>query len=186
MTASPGTISRLLINWREGDQNALNELMPLVYQELHRLARNYVRRQGRGQTLQTTELINESYLRLADHKDMRWQNRSHFYAVAAQAMRRILIDRARAHFADKRGGHAVKVSLDEGATLADERAKELLALDEALIDLEKLDERKSRIVELRYFGGLSVDETAEALGVSPVTVMREWRSAKGWLLRALS
>jgi RNA polymerase sigma factor (TIGR02999 family) len=186
MTASPGTISRLLINWREGDQTALDHLIPLVYSELHRLAHYYLRRQKLGHTLETTELIDEAYLRLVDHKNMRWQNRAHFYAVAAQAMRRILVDRARTRVTAKRGGGEIQISLDEGASMADERAAELLVLDEALNDLAKFDERKSRVVELRYFGGLSVEETAKVLSISPVTVMREWRAAKGWLLRAVS
>jgi RNA polymerase sigma factor (TIGR02999 family) len=186
MSVSPGSISCLLTEWREGDKTAFDRLMPLVYSELRRLAHAYMRRQRPNQTLQTSALINEAYLRLVDHKRMRWQNRAHFYAVAAQAMRRILVDRARSRYAAKRGGSTIRVSIDEAAVVAEERAAEVLALDAALIDLAKMDERKGRIVELRYFGGLSVAETAEVLGVSAVTVMREWRSAKGWLRRALS
>ena len=186
MSASPGTITRLLLDWRNGDKSALNRLVPLVYKEMRRLAAYYMRRQRPGHTLQTSALINEAYLRLLDHKNMRWENRGHFYAVAAQAMRRILVDHARSHNYAKRGGGALKVSLDDAAVVAKQRAAELIALDDALVDLAALDPRKGQIVELRYFGGLSVEETAEVLGVSPVTVMRDWRSAKGWLLRAMS
>jgi RNA polymerase sigma factor (TIGR02999 family) len=186
MTPSPGTITRLLVDWRDGDQTALDRLVPLVYRELRRLAGYYMRRQRGDHTLQTSALINEAYLRLIDHKNMRWENRAHFYAVAAQAMRRILVDHARSRGYAKRGGGALKVSFDEAAIGAEERAEELVALDDALKDLAAIDPRKSQVVELRYFGGLSVDETAEVIGVSPVTVMREWRSAKGWLLRAIS
>src|SRR5215208_5564776 len=186
MTPSPKSITQLLIEWRNGDETALDELMPLVHSKLHRMARNYMRGEHVGHTLQTTALVNELYLRLIDHKHMRWQNRAHFFAVAAQAMRRILIDHARARGATKRGGEAVRVSLDEAATLAAERSAELIALDEALDELAVFDERKSRVVELRYFGGLSVEETAHVLGVSAVTVLREWRAAKLWLLRSMS
>jgi RNA polymerase sigma-70 factor (ECF subfamily) len=186
MTPSHGTISRLLLEWREGDQTALDRLVPLVYRELRRLAGYYMRRQRADHTLQTSALINEAYLRLIDHKNMRWENRAHFYAVAAQAMRRILVDHARSRGYQKRGGGALKVSFDEAVIGAEERAAELIALDDALQDLAGLDPRKCQIVELRYFGGLSVDETAAVVGVSAVTVMREWRSAKGWLLRAIS
>ena len=186
MTPSPGTITRLLVDWRDGDQTALDRLVPLVYRELRRLAGYYMRRQRADHTLQTSALINEAYLRLIDHKNMRWENRAHFYAVAAQAMRRILVDHARSRGYAKRGGGALKVSFDEAVIGAEERGAELIALDDALQDLAELDPRKSQVVELRYFGGLSVDETAEVIGVSPVTVMREWRSAKGWLLKAIS
>ena len=186
MTPSPGTISRLLVDWRDGDKTALDRLVPLVYRELRRLAGYYMRRQRADHTLQTSALINEAYLRLIDHKNMRWENRAHFYAVAAQAMRRILVDHARSRGYQKRGGGAIRVSFDEAVIGGEERCAELIELDDALKDLAAIDPRKSQVVELRYFGGLSVDETAEALGVSPVTVMREWRSAKGWLLRAMS
>ena len=186
MTPSPGTISRLLVDWRDGDKTALDRLVPLVYRELRRLAGYYMRRQRADHTLQTSALINEAYLRLIDHKNMRWENRAHFYAIAAQAMRRILVDHARSRGYAKRGGCALKVSFDEAVIGAEERAEELIALDDALKDLAAIDPRKSQVVELRYFGGLSVDETAEVLGVSVVTVMREWRSAKGWLLGAIS
>lgn len=186
MASSAGSITRLLLNWREGDKTALDRLVPLVYREMRRLAGYYMRRQRADHTLQTSALINEAYLRLIDHKNMRWENRAHFYAVAAQAMRRILVDHARSRGYQKRGGGALKVSFDEAAIGAEERAAELIALDDALKDLAAMDPRKSQIVELRYFGGLSVDETAEVIGVSAVTIMREWRSAKGWLLRAIS
>jgi RNA polymerase sigma factor (TIGR02999 family) len=186
MTVPPREITQLLLEWRQGDTRALDKLMPLVYDELRRLARLYMAGERPDHTLQTTALINEAYLRLADHKEMAWQNRAHFFAVAAQAMRRILVDHARTRDAAKRGGGAPKASLEEAALLAEEQAVELLALDDALGDLARVDPRKSRVVELRYFGGLSVEETAEVLGVSPVTVMREWRAAKAWLLRAIS
>ena len=186
MNPSPGTISRLLVDWRDGDKTALDRLVPLVYRELRRLAGYYMRRQRADHTLQTSALINEAYLRLADHKNMRWESRGHFYAVAAQAMRRILVDHARSRGYAKRGGGALKVSFDEAVIGAEERGAELIALDDALQDLAAIDPRKCQIVELRYFGGLSVDETAEVIGVSSVTVMREWRSAKGWLLKAIT
>ena len=186
MTPSPGTITRLLVDWRDGDKTALDRLVPLVYREMRRLAGYYMRRQRADHTLQTSALINEAYLRLIDHKNMRWENRAHFYAVAAQAMRRILVDHARSRGYQKRGGGALKVSFDEAVIGAEERAAELIALDDALKDLAAIDPRKCQIVELRYFGGLSVDETAEVIGVSAVTIMREWRSAKGWLLRAIN
>ena len=186
MTPSPKSITQLLIEWRDGDVTALDRLMPLVYEELRRLARYYMRRERPGHTLQTGALVNEAYLRLVDHKGMRWQNRAHFYAVASQAMRRILVDHARAHHYAKRGGGNQLLELDEAAAVFQRQATELVALDDALTDLSTIDPRKSRIVEMRYFGGMSVDETAEALGVSPVTVMREWRTAKAWLLRAIS
>ena len=177
MTPSSESITQLLTEWR---------LIPLVYEELRRLAHHYLRRERPGYTLQTSALVNEAYLRLVDHKGMRWQNRAHFYAVAAQAMRRILVDHARSRDAAKRGGGANLIGLDEAATAAQMQAANLLALDEALNQLALIDKRKSRIVELRYFGGMSVEETAEVIGVSPVTVMREWSSAKAWLLRAIS
>ena len=186
MSASRGTITHLLLRWRQGNRSALDHLIPLVYRELHRLARYYLRRQAPGHTLQTSALINEAYLRLIDHENMPWQNRAHFYGVAAQAMRRILVDYARNRHAAKRGGGAVEVSLDKAAVLAGGQAAELIALDDALMDLAAVSPRKCQIVELRYFGGLSVEETAEVLGVSTATVVREWRSAKRLLLRALA
>jgi RNA polymerase sigma factor (TIGR02999 family) len=186
MTPSPKSITQLLIEWRDGDVTALDRLMPLVYEELRRLARYYMRRERPGHTLQTGALVNEAYLRLVEHKGMRWQNRAHFYAVASQAMRRILVDHARAHHYAKRGGGNQLLELDEAAAVSQRQAAELVTLDDALTDLAVIDPRKSQIVEMRYFGGMSVEETAEVLGVSSVTVMREWRTAKAWLLRAIS
>jgi RNA polymerase sigma factor (TIGR02999 family) len=186
-TDSQKQISQLLLDWGAGDKVAFDALMPLVYEELRRLARHYMRRERQGHTLQTSALVNEAYLRLIDYKRMRWQDRAHFFAVAAQAMRRILVEHARSHSRDKRGGGAArKVSLDEAALLADEQAAEMIALDEALTNLAAFDPRKSHIVELRYFGGLSIEETAEALGISPVTVKRDWNTAKLWLHREIS
>ncbi|MBS1791365.1 MAG: sigma-70 family RNA polymerase sigma factor [Acidobacteria bacterium] len=179
-------ITKLLVDWRNGDQEALNQLMPLVYEELRRMANYYMRNERQGHTLQTSALVNEAYLRLVDHENIQWQNRSHFFGLAAQAMRRILVDHARSRNYQKRGGGAEQVSLDEAATLAEDRAAELIALDEALQELAKFDQRKSRIVEMRYFGGLSGEEVAEALGVSTATVSRDWETAKAWLLRELS
>ncbi len=186
MPSSSETITDLLIQWREGDEDALDRLIALVYKELRRMASYYMRRRRPGDTLQTSALINEAYLRLADHKNMRWQNRAHFFAVAAQAMRRILVDHARSRNAAKREGRTFKVSLDQAADVGQQRGAELIALDDALKELEAFDTRKSRVVELRYFGGLSVEETANVLEVSPVTVKREWRAAKLFLLRAMS
>lgn len=185
MTPTPKSITELLIEWREGDESALDRLIPLVYEELRRLARYYMRRERPGHTLQTGALVNEAYLRLVEHKGMRWQNRSHFYAVAAQAMRRILVDHARSRRYVKRGGGTQIVELDEAASVVQKQAANLVALDDALRDLSTIDSRKSQIVEMRYFGGMSVDETAVVLGISAVTVMREWNSAKAWLLRAI-
>lgn len=184
--SSSATITDLLIQWRDGDEAALDRLIPLVYEELRRMAHYYMRRRRPGDTLQTSALINEAYLRLADHKNMRWQNRAHFFAVSAQAMRRILIDHARSRNAAKREGSIIKVSLAQAENVGERRGVELIALDDALKELAVFDQRKSRIVELRYFGGLSVEETAHVLEVSAVTVKREWRAAKLWLVRAMS
>jgi RNA polymerase sigma factor (TIGR02999 family) len=185
MSAPAGEITQWLIDWRNGDKEALEKLAPRVYGELHRLARHYMAGERSGHTLQSSDLINELYLRLIDHRAMDWQNRAHFFAVAAQAMRHILVDYARARNTTKRGAGIARASLDEAA-VADLQAAELVDLDEALQDLAVLDPRKSQVVELRYFGGLSVEETARVLSISPVTVMREWRAAKAWLLRALT
>jgi RNA polymerase sigma factor (TIGR02999 family) len=186
MTA-PQEVSQLLRAWSEGDKAAFDRLMPLVYQELRQMARRYMDRQQAGHTLQTTALIHEAYLRLVDcRQDVPWQNRSHFFAVAATAMRHILVDYARTRQAAKRGGDAFKVSLDEAALAIEPRTTELVALDDALRSLSTFDERKSQVVELRYFGGLTVEETAEVLKVSPETVARDWRLARTWLLRELS
>jgi RNA polymerase sigma factor (TIGR02999 family) len=179
-------VTALLLAWSQGDPSALEKLTPLVYQELHRLARGYMGREHAGHTLQTTALVHEAYLRLIDSSRVRWQNRAHFFAVAAQLMRRILVDFARSRHQLKRGGDAPRVSLSEAVEVAGEKDADLVALDDALQNLASVDLRKSRVVELRFFGGLSVEETAEVLQVSPDTVMRDWRLAKLWLLRELS
>lgn len=183
---TPSNVTQLLIDWSNGDQAALAELTPLVDSELRRLAGHYMRGERRGHTLQTSALVNEAYLRLIDQKDIQWRNRAHFFGVAAQLMRRILIDHARRHQSDKRGGGALRVSLDESYAVTQARAIELLAIDEALERLAGMDARKGRIVELRFFGGLSMEETAEVLGVSLPTVQREWRAARAWLHRMLT
>jgi RNA polymerase sigma factor (TIGR02999 family) len=183
--SSPSEITDLLVRWGDGDQAALERLLPFVERELHRLAHAYMRREHLDHTLQTTALINETYLRLVDQSRVRWQNRAHFYGIAAQLMRRVLLNHARDKHRDKRGGWACKVSLSEADAMSEERSVELLALDEALQRLAAVDARKSRVVELRYFGGLSVNETAEALKVSPATVARDWEMAKAWLAREL-
>ena len=185
MADSPREITQLLLEWSKGDRNALDRLMPLVYEELHQLARRYMATEPPGHTLQTTALIHEAYLRLIDQKEAP-QNRTHFFAIAAQAMRRVLVDHARTRDAARRGGGAPKVSLEGALLPSEEQAEELVALDHALRALEAVDPRKSRVVELRYFGGMSVEETAEVLGVSPVTVMRDWKLAKTWILRELT
>ncbi len=187
MTApSPQEVTHLLKAWSQGDRAALDQLMPLVYSELHRIAHRHLGRERLGHTLQPTALVNEAYLRLIDQKGVQWQNRAHFFAVAARLMRRILVDYARARQCAKRGGGVARVRLEEAAELAEEGAAEVVALDDALSSLAALDERKSRIVELRFFGGLSIEETAEVLKVSPGTVMREWTLAKAWLRREIS
>jgi len=187
-TPSPSLqeVTQLLEHWSGGDAGALENLIPLVQPELHRLAHHYMSRESIGHTLQTTALLNEAYLRLVDDPTRTWQNRTHFIAVAAQLMRRIMVDHARERRALKRGGGALQVSLDDVALVTETRSEELLALDEALEKLAVQDLRKSKIVELRYFGGLSVEETAAFLKLSPRTVKREWRMAKVWLYRALS
>jgi RNA polymerase sigma-70 factor, ECF subfamily len=184
-TPSSQEITQLLLAWSDGDQVALEKLTPLVYAELRRLAKGYMFGERPGHTLQTTALINEAYLRLIDWKSVRWQGRAHFFGVAAQLMRRILVDFARARHYAKRGGAAQQVSLDEAVTIHEDRSAEIIALDEALKSLAEIDPRKSQIVELRFFGGLSAKETAEALKVSQRTVEREWSSARAWLYREL-
>jgi RNA polymerase sigma factor (TIGR02999 family) len=179
-------VTELLQAWSQGDQASLEKLTPLVYQELHRLAQKYMGGERADHTLQATALVHEAYLRLIDASQMRWQNRAHFFAVSAQLMRHILVDFARAHRSVKRGGDAERISLDEALVIAQEQHGDLLALDVALSSLASVDERKSRVVELRFFGGLSVEETAEVLKVSPDTVMRDWRLAKLWLLREIT
>ena len=182
---SPHEISELLVAWGGGDESALDRLMPLVYDELRRLAHRYMSRERPGHTLQTTALVNEAYLRLVNWREARWQNRAHFFAVAAQMMRRILVDFARDRQYLKRGGGALRVSLDEAASFTGGRGEDLVALDEALTALAEVDRRKGQVVEMRFFGGLSVKEVAEVLKVSEETVMRDWRLAKVWLLREL-
>ncbi len=174
-------VTQLLAEWSSGDESALAELLPLVEKELHRLAQHYISRERAGHALQTTALINEAYLRLAHEKQTHFQNRAHFFAVAANLMRQIMVDHARARQSAKRGGGFLKVSLDEAAIVCDERAAELIALDEALQELAQAAPRQSRVVELRYFGGLSVEETARVLKVHPNTVLNDWRDAKAWL-----
>lgn len=178
-------ITRLLVAWGDGDQTALEELAPLVHSELHRLAHHYMGRERPGHTLQTSALVNEAYIRLIDWKNVHWQNRAHFFAVSAQLMRQILVDFARQRNNLKRGGDALQVSLTEAKALAVDRDSDLLALNEALMALAKLDHRMSQVVEMRFFGGLSIEEVAEVLKVSKETVMRDWRLAKVWLLREL-
>ena len=178
-------VSVLLRAWSDGDSNALDRLTPIVYDELHRLARRYLRGERPDHSLQTTALVNEAYLRLVDHTRMEWQDRAHFFAVSAQVMRRILVDHARRRNA-KRGRGLRRVSLDEATMIGGERPTDLAALDDALTLLAERDPRKAQVVEMRFFGGLSVEESAEVLGVSAVTVMRDWRTAKAWLYRELS
>jgi len=179
------SVTQLLDRWNHGDPKALDELMPLIYEELRKMAKRYMNQQNPGHTLQTTALIHEAYPRMVKLKEKHFENRAHFFGVAAQAMRHILVDYARTRHTDKRGGGARPISLEEAALVTQERAAELVAFDDALKDLEKLSKRQSRVVELRYFGGLSVEETATVLGVSSDTVMRDWSMAKTWLHRAL-
>jgi len=181
---SPTEVSRLLVDWGKGDRAALDELIPLVYDELRSLAGRYMRRENQGHTLQTSALINEAYLRLVDQKSVQWQNRAHFFGVAAQLMRRILVDHARSRLRAKRGGGVQMVSLVESGATSEEVA-EVIALDVALKDLAEMDPRKSQIVEMKFFGGLTTEEMAEVLKVTSRTVEREWRKAKAWLNRAL-
>ena len=180
-----GDISMLLRSWSDGDQGALEKLTPVVLDELHRLARRYMKRERPGHSLQSAALVNEAYLRLVDYKRMQWQNRAHFFAVSSQLMRRILVEHARRRNL-KRGGGVQHVSLEEAAVVGGDRAADMVALDDALNTLARLDARKVQVVEMRFFGGLSVEETAEVLNVSPVTVMRDWSTAKAWLYRELA
>jgi RNA polymerase sigma factor (TIGR02999 family) len=174
-------VTELLQDWSEGDESALERLMPLVYDELHRLAHQHMRREKPGQILQTSALINEAYLRLIDRPRIQWENRAQFFGIAALVMRRILVDEARKRKSDKRGGNAIQVTLNDATNLANEQAANVEALDEALKKLEAIDARQSKIVELRFFGGLSVEEAAQVLKVSPGTVMRDWTFARAWL-----
>ena len=185
-TSSPHDVTQLLINWSNGNREAIDKLLPLVYKELRQVADRYLRRERSDHTLQATALVHEAYLKLIDQRNVRWQNRAHFFGVAAQAMRRILVDHARSHQTAKRGSGSLKVSLDEGIDLSDERAADLIALDDALTRLAEIDPQKSRIVELRFFGGLSIEETAEVLGIGTATVIRQWRMAKAWLYGEVS
>jgi len=186
MKPSPNEVTRLLLNWNNGDRAALDQLVPLVYDELRRLAHHYMRQERDGHTLQTTALVNEAYVRLIDQHSVQWQDRAHFFAIAAKMMRRILVDYARSRRYAKRGGEARQVSFDESAIISLEKGAEMVAVDEALNDLATRDARKSKIVELRFFGGLNIEETAEVMGISPTTVQREWRSAKAWLYQAIT
>lgn len=179
-------ITQLLCNWREGDTQAFERLVPLVYPELRRMARRQMARENPNHTLQTSALINEAYLKLIDRQQTDWHDRAHFYAVAAQVMRHILVDHARRHLYGKRGGGAQHVPLEETEIIKDERAADLVAMDEALRGLAKLDPRRSQIVELKFFAGLNAEEIAEVLGISPATVTREWRAAKAWLRHTIT
>jgi RNA polymerase sigma factor (TIGR02999 family) len=179
-------VTELLLSWGRGDRSALDELVPIVHQELRRLARLQMRGERDNHTLQTTALVNEAFIRLVDLRRIRWQDRAHFLALSARLMRRILVDHARSRNYRKRGGGAVNIALDDSIDMSRERGADLVALDDALESLARVDPRKGQVVELRFFGGLSMDETAEALGISAETVLRDWRLAKVWLLREVS
>jgi RNA polymerase sigma factor (TIGR02999 family) len=179
-------VTGLLIQWSNGDKAALDKLMPLVHEELRRLAHRYMRREREGHTLQTTALVNEAYLRMVNRKQVKWQNRAHFFAVAAQVMRTILVDYARSHAYAKRGGGAHRLTFDEAMVVSPDRSAEVVAIDEALKQLALIDPQQSQIVELRFFGGLTIEETAEVLHVSPATIKREWSTAKAWLYHELN
>lgn len=183
---STNQISELLVLWKEGNQTALDVLIPLVEPDLRRIARQYMRKERPGHTFQTTALVNEAYIKLVGQRGGNWQNRAHFFAIAATLMRRILIDHAKTRCRTKRGGGAIKVSLDDALAVSIERSEELIELNAALERLSGIDERKARIVEMKYFGGLSVEESAEVLGVSSNTVIRDWKLAKAWLRREIS
>ena len=178
-------ITQLLIDLSNGDRNAVDLLLPVIYDELRKLAASYLRRERPDHTLQPTALVHEAYIRLVDQTRVNWQNRAHFFGVAAQLMRRLLVDHARRHNAEKRGQNFQKISLDENIDKAGERSTMLLALDDALQALAQFDEQKARVVELRYFGGLSIEETADVMGVTPTTIKRHWRFAKAWLHGAM-
>ena len=186
MVSSPHSITALLLDWSNGNKESLDKLIPVVYQELRRQAARHLRRERREHTLQTTALIHEAYLRLVDQKNVRWQNRAHFFGIAAKLMRQILVDHARKHDAAKRGGMDIKLSLEEAMVMSEGPDMNLVALDEALTRLATIDPRKGRTVELRYFGGLSMEETAEVLKISPQSVMRDWKLARAWLQRELA
>ena len=186
MKPSPNQVTQLLTAWRNGDKVAGDELMSIVYQELHRLAHYYMKRESPGHTLQTSAVVNEAFLRLVDQRNVRWENRAHFFGIAAQMMRRILVDYARQRRYLKRGGGIPAISLDETLIVSEERSAEVICLHETLERLAEFDLRKSQVVELRFFGGLSIEETAEVLSVSPGTVMRDWTLARAWLRREMS
>jgi RNA polymerase sigma factor (TIGR02999 family) len=179
-------LTQLLIDWSNGDQSAFDKLMPLIDEELRRLAHRYMSRERAGHTLQTTALVNEAFVRLVNRKNVNWQNRAHFFGLAAQLMRTILVDHARSHACAKRGGGAFKLELDDALVVSQKKAAEVIALNDALNELVRLDPQQSRIVELRFFGGLTVEETAEVLHLSPATIKREWSTAKAWLYHELS
>jgi RNA polymerase sigma factor (TIGR02999 family) len=181
MDGAPGEVTKLLQQWSNGEEQALDQLVPQIHRELRKLAASYLRKERSDHTLQPTALVNEAFLKLIDQRAVRWQNRAHFFGIAAQAMRRILVDHARAHGASKRGDGARKVPLDDGALVGGGVDIDLLALDEALTRLAAIDPQQSRVVELRFFGGLTMEETAEVMHISPATVGREWRMAKAWL-----
>lgn len=186
INAESQQITGLLVEWSNGDEYALERLMPLVYDELRRMAKRYMRGQPSGHTFQTTELIHEAYLKLANQNERNWQNRLHFFGVAAKAMRHILVDYARSKQSKKRGGWQERITLADNAAIVSGRSDEMVALDDALKGLTELDERKGRVVELKYFGGLNTEEIAEVLNISPETVKRDWRFARTWLLRELA
>ena len=182
---SPDEVTQLLLDWSGGNKEAIDKLMPLVYEELRRLAHHFMGRERPGHTLQTTAIVNEAYLQLIDQRNVQWHNRAHFFGIASHLMRRILAGYARSRQSAKRGGGAHQVSLDEAMIVSEERMAEMVALDDALTALAKFDERKSQIVEMRFFGGMSIEETAAVLGVSPGTVLRDWTLAKAWLRREI-
>ena len=186
MSPLPKDVTQLLLDWSNGNKDAVNKLIPLVYNHLRGLANHYLRRERPNHTLQATALIHEAYLKLVDQTNVHWQNRAHFFGIAANLMRQILVNHALSHNSAKRGGGAYKLSLDEAVGLSKERDVDLVALDEAITRLTSLDARQGRIVELRFFGGLTIEETAEVLGISPATVKREWTTAKAWLYREIS
>jgi RNA polymerase sigma-70 factor (ECF subfamily) len=186
MDPSTNEVTQLLVAWGDGDQSALDQLMPLVYSELHRLAHRHIKKERPGHTLQTSALLNEAFVRLVDQRDVHWRSRAHFFGIAAQMMRRILVDYARSRRYAKRGGDAQQVSFDEELIVSRQTSADVVALHEALNELAVIDERKSKVVELRFFGGLSIEETAAVLGVSEGTVMRDWTLAKAWLRIAMT
>ena len=181
MSSSAKEVTQLLMDWGKGDAQALNQLMPLVYNELHRIAGRYLRNERPNHTLQTTALINEAYVRIVDGKSVKWQDRAHFFGVAAQIMRHILVDHARSSRSAKRGGGVQKLTLDEAVAGSQERNLDLVALNDSLNSLAQIDPQQSRIIELRFFGGLTIEETAEVMSISPATVKRDWNMAKAWL-----